>query len=383
MKRVPVSKLIADSYVSNPIYLDDGYILITSDIPVTRDLMLRLQKWGFSTVLTEGEDVAVSGPTITQAEADKGILGEAVQEKEKREQVQSLYYDLIRFAESLFKDLVMKHEIDIAAIASKVKDIIEMLKENSDYLLSLLSMNYPSENYLVPHVVNSTILAVSIGDYLNLPPHKLIELGNAAFLHEMGMIKIPSSLYLSKRVLNEQEKKTVTSHTVWGYKILKSLSIQENIATTALEHHERMDGSGYPRKMSGNSISLFSRIVAVTCSFDACISKRPYKSQLEGHGAMLDLLSSKKTTYDENVLKALVYKLSIFPLGNYVLLSNKSKGIVYKTNSADPRFPFVKIVIDEMGNQIENHIVVPTSKQDGLFILKSLKEEEVGLKKDL
>jgi HD-GYP domain-containing protein (c-di-GMP phosphodiesterase class II) len=191
------------------------------------------------------------------------------------------------------------------------------------------------------------------------------------------MIKVPQDLLMGNKKLSAQDKKTLIAHTLWGYRILKNFSVPDTIATVTLEHHERIDGSGYPRKLKGDTISLYSRIIAVTCSYDSSVSKRPYKTPADSHKAILYLLSAQKGRYDDRVLKALVYTLSVFPLGTFVLLSNNTKGMVYRTNPLDPKSPVIKLMIDENGREVTKPVYIEIAKEKSLSIVRTLAPEEI------
>lgn len=169
----------------------------------------------------------------------------------------------------------------------------------------------------------------------------------------------------------------MAAHTVLGYKILKNLSVHDTIAVCAIEHHERIDGSGYPRGLKHEAISLYARIIAIACSFDGAVSIRPYKKSLDGHKAMIDLLVTRKMAYDQNLVKALIYSISIFPPGTYVQLTNNSRGVVTKINPANAKFPTVKIMINEYGEKLPNSFEVQTSAEKGIAIKHVLTEEEI------
>jgi HD-GYP domain-containing protein (c-di-GMP phosphodiesterase class II) len=190
------------------------------------------------------------------------------------------------------------------------------------------------------------------------------------------MLKIPSSSYLGARPLSDQERKAVLAHPMLGYRILKSFSVHENIALGVAEHQERIDGSGYPRHLKGESITLYGRVIAVCCSYDAIISNRPYKQPKEGHQALLELLTKDRKIYDETVLKALVYSLSLYPLGTHVLLTNNTRGVVYKTNSNNPRYPYIKLLQDQNGKKITEQMIIPTSKEKKIEIVRVLTPSE-------
>jgi HD-GYP domain-containing protein (c-di-GMP phosphodiesterase class II) len=234
----------------------------------------------------------------------------------------------------------------------------------------------PNDNYLASHAVKSTIIAIIIGSYLKLPSHRLIELGVAAALHEVGMIKLPPQIYLSKRALQPQERKAILTHPVLSYNLLKSFDFPVTITVAALEHHERENASGYPQRLTGDKISLYAKIIAVACSYEALSSQRPHKEAKDGYTSMLELLKNDGKQYDETVVRALVYSISIYPIGLYVLLSSGRKGQVVDVNPENPRYPIVQ-VFGELTPNGKNKTI--ETSQDGLNIVRPLTKEEIGV----
>jgi HD-GYP domain-containing protein (c-di-GMP phosphodiesterase class II) len=126
--------------------------------------------------------------------------------------------------------------------------------------------------------------------------------------------------------------------------MLKERQVPLAVCLAALEHHERMNGSGYPRALTGDKISLYSKIIMVACSFDAVTADRPYKQAKDGYSAMVDILKNEGKQYDETVIRALVYGLSIYPIGTQVMLTNGKSAVVVDVNPENPRYPIVQIL---------------------------------------
>jgi putative nucleotidyltransferase with HDIG domain len=155
-------------------------------------------------------------------------------------------------------------------------------------MLSLQDIeNINEENYIYTHTVRTTIIALIIGKYLKMPTYKLIELGVAALLHDIGMLSIPQELYLLSRQLTKNEKDIINNHPVYSYKILDEHDFSLSIKMAALEHHEREDGTGYPQKFDKYSISQYGKIIAVACSYEAISSKRAYKEAFDLHTGII------------------------------------------------------------------------------------------------
>jgi HD-GYP domain-containing protein (c-di-GMP phosphodiesterase class II) len=377
MNAIPVSELRENSYFNAPLYLEDGYILLSPDTEITAELIERLKRWGYQQVLTEGS--AVEAPAYSQSGATDtktSVLELDIKEKQQIEEARKLYYSLANFTVETFKRYREENKLSIPHLSEQMKQLIEKLKSSRDAVLRYPEFSFPSENYLYTHSVNSTILALAIGDLMKLPPHRLIELGIAAVLHDIGMLKLPDAIYLKSSALSEKELQMVQAHTTLGYRILKGFSVSEEIALGAYEHHERLDGSGYPRALVGDKASLYSRIIAVVCSYDAMSSKRLYKSQKDMHTALMELVKQRNRKYDERVVRSLIVCLSVFPLGSLVLLSDEAIGRVVKTNPENPRFPFVQILFDRGGNRITENPLVKTAEGGGISIQRGLSAQE-------
>lgn len=378
MQSFNISTLKPGTYFDAPVYLDKDYVILSPDTPLSEEIIKRLKRWGFTQVFSEGKQVdAPSYNSKDNAVSSTAVLEENIQDSEKIQAARKFYYEYIDFTRIILNNFLTENHLNIQAITEKIKQLIDMEKNNRDYLLRYTELEAPVDNYLTTHSSNTSILSITLGSFLKLPPHRLIELGLSSFLHDIGMLKLPEHLYNNKDKLSGKDQKTVMAHTILGYRILKGFSVPENVALGALEHHERMDGTGYPNRLTGSKISLYARIIAVACSFDAMLAPRPYKESFDGHRAMLDLLRGNKAKYDENVIRALIYRLSIYPLGTYVLLSNNTKGLVVKAETNNPRFPTVRILKDEKGNKPEQPLIITTSEETGLVIERSLTKSEI------
>jgi HD-GYP domain-containing protein (c-di-GMP phosphodiesterase class II) len=379
MKPISLDDLSDNTGFDQPTYLDKEYILTSPDTVLSGELIRRLKKWGFTELFSTGSPRDRQGYQQAEADAEgKPVLEKDIKDQETFDHTRKSYYEMLTFTRELFLIFKAKNIIDFSLLTTRIKELIQAVKQMHDAVLRFPELPYPGENYLYRHSVDSTILALAVGDMMKFPPHRLIELGTATLLHDIGMIKIPESIYLTDAPLGEQQRKMVKAHTVLGYRILKGFSVSEDTARPALEHHERLDGSGYPNGLAGDKISLFSRIVAVTCSYEAMITKRRFRSARDGHSALLQLLKKRGTGYDESVIRTLIYCISIYPLGTAVYLSNRAVGRVVKSNAENPRFPLVQILLDEQGNVPEEQTIHPTSESSGIAIERGLTDQELA-----
>jgi HD-GYP domain-containing protein (c-di-GMP phosphodiesterase class II) len=377
MKEFVVKDIPEGSFFSKPVYIDDRFLVIVPEVDFSPSIAHILTEWGFPKVLCEGESRKsyysedVEGiPEVLLIE--KNLDGD----EEQIRKAEKFFHSFLYYVETIFTQMAVGHSVRFSDVAEKIKEVCDMTRENRRQLLRVMRDAEPGtdQNYLASHSAKSTILSIIIGSYLKLPNHRLIELGVAAVFHEAGMIKLPPQIYLNKRGLTLQERKAIYTHPILSYNMLKSFDFPLTVSVAALEHHERENGSGYPRKMSGDRISLYAKIIAVVCSYEALSSKRPHKEAKDGYTGIVELLKNEGKQYDDTVIRALVFSLSIYPIGLYVLLSNGKKGQVVDVNPENPRFPIVQI-FGELNPDGKNK-VMETSK-DGLYIIRPLVKEEI------
>ncbi|MDR1618868.1 MAG: HD-GYP domain-containing protein [Treponema sp.] len=381
MKNYILKEIPPESYFSKAVYLDPQFVLAAPEMPFTHDLVKALMGWEYREVFSNGEPReeyvheaadAVEGGDVAEAVS----LGTA-SDGDKLKRAEAFYVSFQKYVESLFTQVAIKNELVFKSVAEKVKAACDIVREDRRFLMRVQKDTEPAadQNYLSSHAVRSTIIAIIIGTYLKLPAWRLIELGVAALLHEIGMIKLPPQIYLSKRPLNSQEKKAILTHPVLSYNLLKSFDFPLVISLAALEHHERENGSGYPQKLTGDKISLYAKIIAVACSYEALSTKRPHKEAKDGYTGMLELLKNEGKQYDDTVVRALVFSLSIYPIGLYVILSSGKKGQVVDINPENPRYPIVQ-VFGDLTPDGKNKIL--ETSPNGISIVRPMTREEIG-----
>lgn len=378
MKVVGLKELKQNTFFTHFLYMEGGFVLLAPETPVTPELIHRLSRWEFRELTTDG-DMVESIPT--EEGEEKGAAAEAVQaveglpEDSNLDAATTFYLQYIDYVESIYTRFVTNNELDFKDLLEKEKALYEVLLGNKRLMLRAQALAPVQKNYLVSHAVHTSILSIILGMTLKQPAFRLIELGAATVLHEIGMVKLPPQVYMAGRALTPVEKKTITAHPVLGYNILKERQVPLAVCLAVLEHHERMNGAGYPRAIGGDKISLYARIIMVACSYDAVTSNRPHKEAKDGYAGMVDILKNEGKQYDDNVIRALVYSLSIFPIGSRVLLTNGKPALVIDISPDNPRYPVVQV----LGHRTPDgkDIVIKTS-ETGVRVLRPLSKEEQG-----
>ncbi|MCL2175038.1 MAG: HD-GYP domain-containing protein [Treponema sp.] len=394
MNSYVVKEIKPKSYFSKAVYLDEVFVITAPEMPFSEETAALIDKWKFNEVFSEGEPHTefTSAPVTESAgksasskpspDESYTIVSHAAisqqTDSDKLEKASKFYLGLINYVEKMFIKATISDELTYKDVTEKIRDMVEYIREDRRFLMRIIkSIEAPlDKNYIAIHSVRSTILAIIIGTYLKLPNHRLIELGVSAILHEVGMLKLPSNIYLSDKQLTPAEQKAIMTHPVLGYSLLKSFDFPIAICLAALEHHERENSSGYPRRLTSDKISLYSKIIAVACSYEALSTKRPHKEAKDGYTAMLELLKNEGKQYDDTVVRALVLSLSIYPIGLYVMLSNGKKGQVVDVNPENPRFPIVQVFGDLTP---DGKIKTIQTSQGALTIVRPLNRTEIDV----
>jgi HD-GYP domain-containing protein (c-di-GMP phosphodiesterase class II) len=379
MNSISLKDLKPKQFFSKPLFMDEGFVLLAPETPVDEGLVKRLTQWEFREMRTEGvplDEAAVEDSPESQGEAaaSAAILPDGAGDKERVERILAFYIDFAAYMESLYTRFVTKTELDYKELSERMKGLCQVIGENKRFLLRAQSLAPQHKNYLVSHAVRTSVYSIVLGTTIKLPQFKLIELGTAAALHEIGMVRLPPQLYMAGRLLSPQEKKSITAHPVLGYNLLKERQVPLAVCLAALEHHERVNGSGYPRGLTGEKISLYSKIIMVACSFDAVTAIRPYKEAKDGYSGMVDILKNEGKQYDDIVIRALVYSLSIYPIGTHVMLTSGKSAVVVDVNPDNPRYPVVQIL---GARSPDGKDLVLRTSETSVRVLRPLDKDEI------
>ncbi|MDR0290535.1 MAG: HD-GYP domain-containing protein [Treponema sp.] len=376
MKNFLLKDIPESAYFSKPTYLDAQFIITAPEMPITVNLLRMISQWGFSEIHSDGEPCEhYASETTHDTKEHASFDRSSMVDLDKVQRAEDFCLTFQKYVKNLIAFLPIKNELDFNNIAEHLKGTCDFVRENRRFLLRThwFTNKVQEENQLVSHTARSTIIALIIGMNLKLQNYRLIELGVAALLHEIGMIKLPQEVFLKKGILTEQERKLMSAHPILGYNMLKAFDFPLVICLAALEHHERENGSGYPQRKTSDKISQYSKIIAVACSYEAILSSRPHKGGKDGHSGIMELLKNEGKGYDDSVIRALVYSVSLYPIGTYVLLSNNKKGQVVDANPENPRYPIVEVFGELLPNG-KNKIAQTSA--NGFSIVRALSADE-------
>ena len=362
-------------YFTEDVYIDKKFLLFTRESCFSDELKRLLAEWQFTLLYTNGTVTETDPQKKENKTTEVSDNSEAVPEQKlSGELVEKTYQRFYAFTTEVYETYRNSQALDTEKVLAEMKELCTFVQENRQAILILQSiMPYKVENFLLIHSLRSTVFAIVIGIELKMQNHQLVELAAATLLHEIGLIHISEDIYSKAGELSDEEKKYLHVHPVLSCKILKKAKFPLPICLGTLDHHERENGTGYPQKLTGDKISLYGKIIAVVCSYEAMTGERKYKKADDPAAGLMNILRREPSQYDEEVLKALLNALSFFPIGSFVYLSNNTVAQVIDNNSEDPRFPIVR-VIDRSAKDAFSEAI--RTAMDGIRIMRPARKEE-------
>lgn len=259
--------------------------------------------------------------------------------------IDQTHKEMIEETKKAFEELRTNHELDLDNIKKHVEEAIPDMIRNNDVLMRLSQLQ-ESDDYTYQHSLRVSILATMIGKWMGYDKKTLEELATAGLMFDIGKMKIPEFI-MKKPQLTEDEFEVVKKHAQLGYGILmKTKGISNNMKYSALQHHERLDGSGYPLRIKSGQIHEFAKIIMVCDIFDAMITDRPYRKKVSPFQAAEYISWQSGQTLDSKICYILINNLAEFYIGKRVKLSNGQSGrIVY----VDVNFPTRPVITLDNG----------------------------------
>ncbi|UKS29364.1 HD domain-containing protein [Paenibacillus sp. HWE-109] len=264
-----------------------------------------------------------------------------------KEAIHDPSYEQIKQAESGFQEIqdFVYHNgklPDKTAQNKVLPSIIAATKKRN--LFSLLEQLRSHEDFRYKHSLAVAIVAIKLGKWLHLPEAELELLSLAASLFDIGSVKLPSTMLDSNGRYQAHEKDIVKQHTIFGYEILMNSDVNPRVALAALQHHERIDGSGYPSGLIGNEIDPISQIIAVADVYVAMISERPHRKALPFHEVIQTLQNDVfQGKFDSKIGLTFLNMLMSMQVGKEVRLLDGRLGTIVLTNVNYPTRPVVEI----------------------------------------
>ncbi|MGM0608047.1 MAG: HD-GYP domain-containing protein [Candidatus Muiribacteriota bacterium] len=287
--------------------------------------------------------------------------------KEAVEMFKKNYVEANSHVEDIFNEITKNKVPDIKKVKNITSSFIDEIFYNRDLVARLRNI-FTGENYLYSHALNVCILSVLTGVFLDYDSNKIGELGISALLADVGMIKLKDKFWNSTRKLKKKERESLKYHVFEGIELLKQNDdLKDIIATVSLQHHERLDGSGYLGQKK-EDLTDYSKIVAIADVYDALTSPRAYRKAFTPEKALNYMIANTPEKFDSGFMHSFLKHVGFFPLGTKVKLSNGKMASIAGTNNGF----WVKPKIF-LGNNEDDEVNLKLEKN--LYIKEIIKEE--------
>lgn len=352
MRLVSVDKLNSEVRLAKTIYDSFGSVLLKKGTALNNSYINSLKKLRIKSVYVD--DGTIGPITVDEAVSD-----------ETRSQV----FYVAREALLSIKEGTPIHQKKVENAVNKLIDQILQHKDTIIHLIDIRSMH----DHTFCHSVNVCILSIMTGLSLGYDEIKLKELGIGALLHDVGKAKL-LEVVNSERQLTEQCYQLVQRHCDLGYEVLSKSNINIFAAEIARQHHERYNGKGYPRGLSGKGILEYARIVAIADVYDALISDRPYRDRILPNEVINMIRSGAGTDFDPDIVEKFISNVAPYPVGTIVRLNTGLKGVVVGVKKTEPGKPIIKLLYDHTGKPLKEIKILELDCNDKFSITEVLVE---------
>ena len=320
--------------------------------------LAKKEKAARTTFETLAGDVADAG--IDGVDLEKIVPNETFPSAEKN--ASNLYFlSIFHLKETFGKDR-KDEKLKLNTTRRLMQSIFNHIVDNEAFVYGLTNIkNY--DEYTLNHSVNVCMLSIALGRRLGLNRAELVDLGMAAFFHDLGKLDTPLEILNKPARLSNEEREIMEMHPTQGAEKLLQLKEFKRLPLraihVALEHHIKEDDTGYPHTFKKQTTNLFSKIVKVVDYFDAVTTKRVYRKNVFTRAEALSMMMEHiGTEFNPVILKAFVNMMGAYPIGTVVYLNTGEVGIVFNTNP-DPRQvlrPGIKLITDREGNRIDGEM---------------------------
>jgi len=355
----------------------DGMPVAFRGHAITDSLILRLSQLDPQKLRFTREDLQIrlEGPELKEF-IDRQLRGQAAElaadagiEEDLSAEVRAM---ATRKVKEIFESCRYLTKLDLAAAADLAASLIRRASRLDGAAFKLRDLRSYDE-YTYFHSVNTCVLGTMLFREYVKDEEELVELGIGLVLHDIGKSKIDLKILNKPARLSEDEFAIVSRHVVYGYNLVKNSTELSPLAKgIILNHHERLNGSGYTRGLTEGQLSVFDMVAAVCDVFDAVTTNKVYRAKMDVHRAVSILIRGAGMHFHPRIVNHFLRGIGRFPVGTFVLLSSGEIGIVAKINSEALSLPAIKVIFDAGGSKLGQPRVVDLYHNGELYIERPL-----------
>lgn len=357
-KRLPVDELQFGMYIAE---LDrpwtDTPFMFQGFVLGTQKQLETLKKY-CATVLVDAERSELPAGS----EAGKTIYAEKASVEQESGPARVAYANGRTMMRDVLSAVRIGRTLDAERVKVAVTAMTESVLRNPDALLLLSQLRKKGE-YNESHALDVSIYMITFGRFLELEPGQIEFLGYLGLLQDVGKLRLPKELLEKRGRLSVEEFELAKRHVDYSVEILRATpGLPGDLPRIAALHHERQDGSGYPRRLRGSEIGLLGSIAAIVDTFDALTVRRPHADPVSPSAAISMLYKWRGVFFDAYLVEQFIRCIGIFPVGSLVELNTGEIGVVIAQNLAKRLQPRVMVIRDAAGNPMHPQKLLDLSR---------------------
>ncbi|MDI6811980.1 MAG: HD-GYP domain-containing protein [Desulfitobacteriaceae bacterium] len=332
MRQVRVDSLKMGDVLGKTIFSRKGRVLLGKGVKLTPLFIRKLKDMGISIVYIEDDRF------------DDVIVEDVISEEQRREALELIEKstEAVRFGK----------DFDGFALKEIIHKIVEEIFFKKDVLVNMMDMR-SKDNALFAHAVNVCVLATVLGKAMFMDQEKLELLAIGALMHDVGMVQLDSELVNKVEGHTPEELEVLKSHTILGFEALrKKKEFNLLVAHIAFQHHENMNGTGYPRQLKEEEILPLAQLVAIADLYDKLTSDHSGFKRAMPHEACEILMGLVEKVFPLEPVRLFLRNIAAYPTGMTVRLNTGEIGVVVDQNRSMPTRPIIR-VFDEGENRVD------------------------------
>ncbi|GEM_PF-540826 len=271
-----------------------------------------------------------------------------------------IYQQSISIVHNVMEDVRAGKLFNNGAVKHVADKLVDLTLKNKGVMASIAKLR-SYDDYTFQHSMNVSVFATSLAKHMGLGANDIKTLAVSGLLHDVGKMLVPPKILNKPGKLTEEEFKTMKDHVMLGYDYLLKNGFNKDQLSIVVEHHERYDGSGYPKGLKDEEITLFGKIGAVVDIYDAITSNRVYHKRMEPPSALKLMFKWADSHINKKVFEFFVANVGIYPVGTVVLLNSNELAMIANVDK-DPLKPVVIVFKNSKGADIPPYLL-DTSKK--------------------
>ena len=375
MNEIKVEDIKINGAFSEDAYIFNDMIFMPKKTHIKDIHIKALEAWRVETILCDGifmtveKDVADTNNQTSEASVSiqdavnpgNDTPADSATINTKNTELKIIYQDWIKRLINFCDNIIKTKDLDRTSLQNMMQEMETIVWKKSDAIQLIMGTNIPHVSRVFRQSIDCALYALMMAKRMNMAVLMKNNLVLGALFHDIGMLKIPNEILTKDSPLTDEDKQRIRKHTIDGFVCLREAKFTPVIASAALQHHERIDGSGYPQNKKSEEITNIGKIIGILDTYSASISVKEFGKPIHAKEAVHYLLQLSGTSFDPQLVKEFVKSISFYPLGSMVLLSN---GVPAKVigNSGIAMRP----IVETMGNGEEKQINL--RKQTDIYI---------------